>query len=310
MVSMIIPVYNVQQYLKECLDSVCGQDYKDIEIIMVDDGSTDESGKICDDYGQKDSRVRVIHQQNKGLSGARNTALEIVHGEFIMFVDSDDYVATNYVSHMVSLIEQDEDIDIGICRFYNAYEQGAEGISIKECVSKAEKSLLEGKDILPRRFGAHKVYYVLAWNKIYRKNMFSGLRFPEGHTCEDAWISLDLYRKCKKVSCTDEALYYYRIRSGSISNTSSAKWIMAQLEWLNREIAYFMESDSSEDGIYPAQAFVSLMFKNRKKLETKNDIECKQHWHYALNILLHSEKISKIDKMKYYIYRFLYGIGA
>lgn len=308
MVSMIVPVYNVQDYLVECLDSICKQDYEDIEILVVDDGSTDESGKICDLYAEKDVRVKVIHQENRGLSGARNVGLASASGKYVMFIDSDDYVAPNYVSYMVEIMESNNNADMGICCFYNTVKQRNGNYLPQLCISKPEQFIMSGQDIIPKRFGALKVYYVHVGNKIYRRELFDNLCFPEGRTCEDAWISLDLYSRCRKVLCVDKPLYFYRNRPDSISHSKSINWIQAQLDWLEREISYFTKSENPGDVIYPARSYISFIYKNRYNLPLKINKQCSYYWEVAIKSLLYDDRITIIDKAKYCYYNIRFSI--
>lgn len=306
MVSIIVPVYNVEPYLNECLDSLLQQTYRDIEILLVDDGSTDRSGDICDEYAMRDARIVVTHQKNKGLSAARNTALDQARGKYIMFVDSDDYVMADYVSHMVSLMAQEKDADIAICRFYNCYEQKGGTYLQKPCISQPEKYVMSGMEILPRRFDAMKIYYVVPWNKIFRREIFAEIRFPEGQVCEDAWVSLDYYRISKKVVCTDEMLYCYRSRSDSITHKPSTKYVEGQLLWLEREIRYFAEAGQKENLVYPARLYISMRYKNRNLKGLENSKEREECWNTAIKALLADKDISVKDMLKYRLRNIVY----
>lgn len=273
---------------------------------MVNAGSADDSGMICDEYAKRDSRIQVIHQDNKGISAARNAGLKRMHGEYLAFVDSDDYVTPDYISCLVAILEQEKDADMVICRFYNC-QQSERGVYVPvPGVSQPEKRLMSGQEILPRRFGKMKVYYTLACNKIYKRALFDGISYPEGRTAEDVWISLDIFCRCKKVICVDELLYCYRNRKGPISKNPSAKWILAQLDWLARELQFFLNSSDSENAIFPAREYVPMMYKNKSVLE-KSEIENrKYYWKVAVISLLPSKKLSVRDKMKYLFYKLTY----
>lgn len=305
-VSIIVPVYNVAAYLRECLDSLINQTYQKLEIILVNDGSTDESGVICDEYAQRDSRIQVIHQENKGISAARNAGLKRMREEYLAFVDSDDYVAPDYISYFVSVMEQEKDADMVICRFYNYRQSEGDAYVPIPCVSQPEKRVMSGQEILPRRFGKMKVYYTLPSNKIYKRALFDGIFFPEGRTAEDVWISLDLFCRCEKVICTDKLLYYYRNRKGSISNDPSAKWILAQLDWLERELQFFLDSSNSENAVFPAREYVSMMYKNKRVLQKREKDDRQQYWEAAVKVLLSGRRLSFKDKMKYLFYKMTY----
>ena len=220
LVSVIIPVYNVRQYLRESLDSVLHQTYHNLEIIIVDDGSTDGSGEICDEYAQRDDRVIVIHQENRGLSAARNAGLDRMAGDLASFLDPDDAYASQYIELMVSAMMK-EDVDLVICRYTVHYTAGH--LSFPG----------NGKDIsmvrpgLYDRAGAQRALIdntlnVNAWNKLYRRSLWTGLRFPDGHVYEDIDTTYRIFDRCQSIRCLDQLLYLYRRRAGSITHTVSA----------------------------------------------------------------------------------------
>lgn len=209
-ISIIVPVYKVEAYLKACVDSLLCQTFSDIEILLVDDGSPDHCGSICDEYAEKDARVRVIHQKNGGLSRARNAGIERAQGEYLCFVDSDDYVAPEYCESLYALL-RDNDCDLsvcGVCRFEDGTTpswDSEDGQSIRVDRVDFLRMQLEKKS----EFGV--------WNKLYRRELFSRIRFAEGRIHEDVIWSGDLARNLRgSVVCTSKALYYYRQRSGSI----------------------------------------------------------------------------------------------
>jgi glycosyltransferase involved in cell wall biosynthesis len=306
-VSVIVPVYNVEAFLPECLDSLLAQNYPNLELLVVDDGATDGSGAICDEYAARDGRITVIHQKNMGLSGARNTGLEQADGDYIMFVDSDDYVMPDYVGHMVAAIEQEE-ADIVICRFYNCNEQEDGTYRPTPCVSEPQQYCLSGSEILPRRFDEMKMYYGVAWNKIFRREVLSHVRFPEGRTCEDVWASLDYYLRCNKVICLGEMLYCYRNRMGSISQSSSLAWVESQMEWLERELQYFYEQNQPENLVYPARHYIALFSRNRRR-GLRQGQEREKYWNMAIRAVLSNKELSSADKIKYRVRQLQHRIG-
>ena len=212
LISVIVPVYNVAEYLPECVDSIINQTYKNLEIILVDDGSTDACPDICDEYAKRDSRIRVIHKKNGGLSDARNVGLDICTGEWIGFVDSDDYIAHDmYEKLYASAVEVQA--DVSVCQsikdkngtlLYSNYQRGTEILYSKE-------------DMINRMF-CGGVQTIAVYLKLYRKNVFLDLRFPVGKTNEDAFIILSIIDNTDKMVIIPDALYYYRLRIGSITN--------------------------------------------------------------------------------------------
>ncbi|MBQ8492382.1 MAG: glycosyltransferase family 2 protein [Acidaminococcaceae bacterium] len=203
--SIIIPVYNVEPFLRKCLDSVINQTYENIEILIVDDGSTDQSGKICNDYSV-DSRVTVFHQVNGGLSAARNTALNHANGEYLFFVDSDDFVSPTFVSDAVTVLEK-EDSDIVIFNYTEA------GMTNEEKNVYSKIANLTAYEIKQKIISDDIGNYV--WNKAYRKFLFSKLRFPEGEWFEDLAVMGQLFMQAKKISMLNKSLYFYRIQNTS-----------------------------------------------------------------------------------------------
>lgn len=301
MITIIVPVHNTQEYLQECLSSLCRQSYRDIEILIVDDGSEDGSGAICDSYAQKDSRIKVLHQKKGGLSAARNAALDIAQGEYLMFVDSDDYVEQNYVKDMLSEMEQHQDADMVICRFYNEVFQKNGIYQPQPCISQPEKYKLSGSEILTNRFGPLKTYYVVVWNKLFRRKIFESLRFPVGRICEDIWISMDVYQACREVICISKLLYHYRNRKGSISQSNSTSWVGAQLDAMERELDYYFNTDKELDIYYAAREYLTLLFRNRKIIAKMNR-NYSSYQKTAVDYLIQSDKTPFWKKLKYRIY--------
>ncbi len=202
LISIIVPVYNVRAYLGKCLDSICGQTYKNLEIIVVDDGSTDGSGEICDSYAQSDFRVRVIHQLNAGQSAARNKALSIAQGEFLGFVDSDDWIDEDMYEFLYNLILEN-DADIAICSHY-IEKQG----KTKVRYSLGEKTVFS-RDEAIRALVVDKRVRNYLWDKLFKRQMFRGVRFPEKQIFEDIAVSYLLFHKAYRAVMRDCPKYHY-----------------------------------------------------------------------------------------------------
>lgn len=212
LISIIIPVYKVEPYLRRCVDSLISQTYKNIEIILVDDGSPDNCGKICDEYADKDERVKVIHKKNGGLSDARNVALDIANGDYIGFVDSDDYVSSEMYERLVyeAVVH---DCEMVVCGYYIITEEG-DIIKEENC---REFSLKAGKD-MTRDLFLDKFPHSFAWNKIYKASLFKNVRYPVGRLYEDLALTYMLAYKCNSICVLNEPLYYYAIsRKGNIT---------------------------------------------------------------------------------------------
>ena len=210
LVSIIVPVYNVENYLRECIDSIVAQAYRNIEVILIDDGSKDSSGKICDEYADKDNRVKVIHKENGGLSEARNSGLEIASGDWIAFVDSDDYIDSDMYEILLKNLNN-TDADLSMCALYDVYNNTPEAQ-----VTNKETWELSSEQAIKMVMEA-KILSVTAVNKLYRKSLFSDLKFEVGKIAEDAFIMVKLLDKCKKIVATNEKKYYYVHRENSIT---------------------------------------------------------------------------------------------
>lgn len=210
LISVIIPIYNMEKYLKKCVWSVINQSYQNLEILLIDDGSKDNSPQICDEFSKKDKRIKVFHKENGGLSDAKNYGLKKARGNYVTFVDSDDWIETNMYEEMM-LKMQSENADISICGRYIDYENGK---SIKwynpnEMKMDREKSLIY--------LNSFYKFDMASWDKIYKKELFDGIEFPYGKKCEDAYTTYLLFARCKKIIYIPQCFYHYFQRNGSIS---------------------------------------------------------------------------------------------
>lgn len=227
-VSVIVPVYNVEKYLKECIDSILSQTYSNLEIFLVDDGSTDRSGTICDEYQKKDTRITVIHKENGGLSDARNAAIDKCSGDYITFVDSDDYVSPCFIEVLLK----------GICVSdcpVAALKGGVDFWDEKEHRPYlAEKSDFVKIDTIDSRSALELMLYQKiatgAQFKIYKKDIFDDLRFPVGYYYEDVATTYKAFEKCKNISIIDCPIYAYRKRQDSIIRQKFSKRKLSALK--------------------------------------------------------------------------------
>lgn len=215
LVSVVVPVYNVEKYLARCLDSIIAQTYKNLEIILIDDGSTDSGGKICDDYAARDSRIRVIHQENVGLAEVRNVGIREAKGEYLQFVDSDDWVEPELVETCYKL-SQEYDADIVTFRGTRNYDNGTfrhapEPVRPHIIMSGTEALSMI---MIPGYLNA------ASWNKFVKTSLYEGIEYPKGKLYEDLHTVYKYVAKARKVLCTSLELYHYFIRSASISNES------------------------------------------------------------------------------------------
>ena len=213
LISVIVPVYNVEDYLRKCLDSIVNQTYKNLEIILIDDGSTDNSGIICDEYAAKDNRIRVIHKANGGLSDARNAGLKIAKGEYIGFVDSDDYIAEDMYEFLYNFAVKNN-LDVAMCSSCDVYEK-----EIKK--TKYFKTIiLEDKEKIIKNLFLNEVdgAAVSVCDKLFNKQIIKKCKFVLGKTYEDAFFILEWIENTKKFGRSSDVKYYYVQRTHSITH--------------------------------------------------------------------------------------------
>ena len=215
LLSVVVPVYNVGKYLDRCIKSIINQTYKNLEIILVDDGSVDASGKICDKYAFKDKRINVIHKENEGLSEARNTGIKLSKGDYITFVDSDDYIDERMYEILIHDLEY-YDVDIATCDYLRV-----EDYSKKTEISN-EVNIYGKKEALIKLL-RNEEYKDYAWNKIYKKKLFDGVLYPKGRVQEDVATTYKLILNANSVSYNKSKLYFYLKRKGSILDTWNSK---------------------------------------------------------------------------------------
>ncbi|MFA5323011.1 MAG: glycosyltransferase family 2 protein [Smithella sp.] len=214
-ISIIVPVYKTEPYLHRCLDSVVNQTHKNLEIILVDDGSPDNCGKICDEYEVLDPRIKVIHQQNAGLSAARNAALKMASGEYIGFVDSDDWIAADMFEILYGGVAKYE-AQIAICGYYYVNVNNYREVKEKDTTLYNRKDALHHL-ILNETFTNH------VWNKLFKKELFEGVYFPPGRTFEDIATTYKLFEKAEKIVFLNSSKYYYLQRDNSIIGAKTIK---------------------------------------------------------------------------------------
>ena len=223
--SIVVAVYNIEQYLHKCVESLLAQTYSNLEIILVDDGATDGSGTICDDYAEKDSRVHVIHKTNGGLSDARNVGIEAATGTYLAFVDGDDWVDTDMYMCLIQELERTQS-DIAVCRYRQIYRDA----TFDQSTGKV--FVFEGKEALRAMLQEDEAIQIqnAAWNKLYRRAFLGEQRFPKGKWYEDVVYTTKLLYKAHRVVYLDSAKYNYVIdREGSIMNVGFNKRILTDL---------------------------------------------------------------------------------
>ena len=235
-ISVIVPVYKVEGYLERCLVSIVNQSYRNLEILLIDDGSPDNCPRMCDELAEMDDRIKVIHKANGGLSDARNVGIEVAAGDYIMFVDSDDYIYPEMCQKLINTA-MIENADIVSCNFYWTYPDGErrrEAMSIEDA-----PRILDGQKMLFHYFRGGSIDLCVVWNKLYRRALFftdDRIRFPKGRLHEDNAINYLLYFIAKRIAIIPDCLYYYVQRDGSImqlySDQNLRDIIACAKEWL------------------------------------------------------------------------------
>lgn len=223
LISVIVPVYNVERYLNQSVQSVLRQDYHNLEIVLIDDGSTDKSGKICDKLAKQDSRIKVIHKKNGGVSDARNVGIHESKGDYITLLDSDDEIDSDYVSYLYSLIERYK-CPMSLCTHREYYEKTQNTAEY----GNHEERVLDAKTCL-WMMCYHDQVSTSAWAKLYHKDLFTNIEYPVGKKFEDIGTTYQLFIKSKKVACGFMPKYTYRIRENSIT---TSKYDVSKLDML------------------------------------------------------------------------------
>lgn len=233
-ISVIVPVYRVEKYLPACIDSILNQTFTDFELILVDDGSPDRCPEICDETAKRDARVRAIHQANQGLSAARNAGIEAAHGAWLSFVDSDDFLAPDFLETLHDAAVR-AGADCALCGVQLTDEAGQK---IGQLLSVAD-GMRTGRSILETLCRAPEITYLVAWNKLYRRDVFQTLRYPVGMQNEDTYLAAELFDTVQTVICVSKPMYFYRQRADSIMHTAVTTRNLDRMWAFEHCFAYF-----------------------------------------------------------------------
>lgn len=280
LISVIIPIYKVEEYLRECLDSILSQTYTKLEIILVNDGSPDNCGSICDDFALKDSRIRVIHQEHKGLSEARNAGLDITKGDYISFVDSDDYVHPEFIGILYKGLQENV-VDISVCEYTRD----------KFFIDKNNWDIYDFRRFylnFPSRFAQ-----VTSCNKLYKRSIWETLRYPAGKLHEDMFILHKLYYN-RKIAYTLSSLYYHRIREGSITFNQTQKNWLNKIEALELRTQFFKDKDKQE---YYKHTFQWLVYTQARAYRLFNNLRAKEFLKQNLTSLIVNPILRNKEKL-------------
>ena len=303
-ISVIVPVFNVEKYLIVCVDSILSQTFRDFELILVDDGSTDRSPTICDDYAKQDKRVFAMHKTNGGQGSARNMALDYIfqksNSKYICFIDSDDYVSKDYLK---SLYESISGYDLSMCSFIKVADDKIlekDFIKKDECLDEVafwESSVNESTKIVP-------------WNKLYKKELFSKIRYPEVRSCEDGFVIHHVIGNCKRIRIIPDNLYFYRVRESSTMkslNVHSKDYFLLQIMSELDKIEYFYSKHNNNQLVKHFKRLVLRLFDLYLMygIKDRNGFEiAKKYYKKVKHIQTSNEtKIDKRDFMMLYFPR-------
>ena len=305
LISVIVPIYNVEKYTNKCVDSLINQTYKNLEIILVDDGSLDNCGNICDSYKKKDSRIKVLHKKNGGLSDARNKGFKISTGEYVTFIDSDDFVSNDYVDYLYNLLKKyNADISIILPQKFN---------DSKEFVIKNKKEKIKiynPYDAIETML-YQKEFDNAAWGKLYSRKIMEGILFPVGKLYEDISTTYKYFLNSSKIVYSNQKKYYYLQRHDSIMGS---KFKVKEMDYIyqTKDMLDNLSNLNDKKLLLAAQSrFVSANFSillkiNKNKYFSKEMLEARNNIKEYQKYLIFNSKV----RIKNKIALFLFNIGV
>ena len=285
LISVILPIYRVEKYLDRCLQSITGQTYRNLEIILVDDGSPDRSGEICDAWAEKDSRIRVIHKQNAGAGAARNTGLDVATGDIVSMIDSDDYLEIHMFEHLMSLMTDDVDIaECDICWTEEDDLPMEDGSNARIRICPVDEAMvLHIRD---------EIFCQTPPNKLYRRNVIGDIRFPEGNLIDDEYFTYKVIGNCRKLARSSACMYAYRQQPGSAMHKAFSVRRLQGLEAKVQRLSYLQQRMPSLEYEAKFDLFFTSLFMMQECLRSLKGAELEQAKTYIHNIL---EKITPLE---------------
>jgi len=299
MISVIVPVYNVEKYFDQCMESLLAQTYTDFEIVLIDDGSTDSSGKKCDEWEARDSRICVFHQENVGLSETRSRGLQYAKGEYIAWVDSDDYVDKRFLEVLLRELST-SDADMVMCGF----QTDVDGV-----IKPYEKNIFADAVFDWQEF-MERVYtyglYSVVWNKLVKKSVYDGIRFPKGRLFEDSSIMRPLAQKCRTIKVINESLYFYRRHQECITMkkreyNDNLRYIEQFCEWIQDDIKVYAKEKNERLQAYASKHLCNAIVTYGKQLNRDDAKRFKRIYRKNVSAVLKSKHIALKSKVKYAI---------
>ncbi|HFI0403570.1 TPA: glycosyltransferase family 2 protein [Streptococcus suis] len=258
LVSIIVPIYNVEKFLPRCIESICNQTYENIEILLINDGSTDGSEQICMDFMKRDSRIRYFLKENGGLSDARNYGIERACGKYLAFIDSDDFVESDFILRLYDALVQ-QNASVAIAGFSKVDENGT---ILKKELLENEELVLTGREVCKKLHSEKGQVFVVAWNKLYKKELFSNVQYAKGKIHEDEYIAYQLFYDLDRIAVVNDSLYYYVERQESITRTQMTDLrFECLIEYQLLRIDFFNSKNDSELMTLNQQAFLLFVIQ-------------------------------------------------
>ncbi|WP_370774267.1 glycosyltransferase family 2 protein [Clostridium sp.] len=299
-ISIIVPIYKVEKYLDRCINSILNQTFKDFELILVDDGSPDRCGDICEEYAKKDKRIKVIHKENGGLSDARNAGLDIATGKFIGFIDSDDFIHKDMYMILYDAIIKSKS-DISQCKF--KYFSKEDELN-KNIINDGKYEIYNNIDAIEEIID-NKNLNTNVWNKLYKRELFNDIRFPKGKIHEDEFVTYKVFYRAKTVSYVNKELYYYFSNDTGIMKNlninSKFDWIEAIEERNEFLLSIKEKSLFNKSNSYLFFNLIKLRYNIKKSEELKNKSQMynlvNEKIKYSLNAISDKSSYSKLNKI-------------
>lgn len=277
LISVIVPVYKVEAYLDKCISSITGQTYRNLEIILVDDGSPDRSGKICDEWATKDSRIRVIHQENAGGGAARNAALDAAQGELIAFVDSDDYIASDMFEHLYGLLEQRA--EIAECGHVDVFDDQA----VFSCTDTAVRTYTV-REAMEEHIH-DRIFRQLIWNKLYRCEVIGDIRFPVDKKIDDEFFTYQVLGNAKTLIRSERVCYAYRQQASSVMHSMGAQKRLQGVEAKVQRHCYIEKNFPELTGLSVNELWFTCLYQGQLALRETEAVQARQTLQYLSNVL-------------------------
>ncbi|MDY2595272.1 MAG: glycosyltransferase [Oliverpabstia sp.] len=296
-VSIIVPVYQVEKYIRQCVDSILAQTFTDFELILVDDGSKDQSGQICDEYARMDTRVKVIHKENGGAADTRNRGMDQAVGDYVMFVDSDDYIAPTMLECLYRNM-LNENADIAACNYLYFFENDRQ----KDFAINVKSEVLTGSEIFYYRKNERNYgFWTVVWNKLMKRETVGKIRFRSGKYYEDEFWANEIYQMDIKIVTIPECLYYYRQHENSTMRQKKIARSLDLIEAYQERIYIYLKEQKFSDQAYKVLVYSLEHLEESKRLitneaERKKYIQAENRTKDIVN-QLKKRKLSKIQRV-------------